>query len=162
MRARAQGRAPFRVAQELTRVPVALTQRMCDNVHKTRRMRRPRLRSDGESIVRSKKWVPRAAFWRLGDVHPEEKVIAMDTTLEPTMMTTDEVLERLAERGIRTSEFADAAGIDRAAMSAILHGRQYCGPARKARIERAIVALGLDRDAPDHAGELVFAVTRAG
>ncbi len=67
-------------------------------------------------------------------------------------MTAKVLRERLITRGIRQEEFARAVGMDQPCLSSILRGRQYLGPVRKARIERAIEQFGLDRDVPPEDG----------
>jgi hypothetical protein len=60
-----------------------------------------------------------------------------------------QVRTRLVEHGVKVGDLARAASMPPSDLSAILHGRPvYLGPERKARIERAIGELGLDRAAP--------------
>ncbi len=70
-------------------------------------------------------------------------------TAERTL-TGRQLKARLVERGIRMTDFARAAGMPQPNMSTILAGRDPVGPSRRARIEAAIVALGLDKEeSPD-------------
>ncbi len=73
----------------------------------------------------------------------------METT-ERTL-TARQLKARLVEHGVSMTALARAAGMVEPDMSAILAGRDRIGPARRARIEAAIVALGLDRDEPPEA-----------
>ncbi len=63
-------------------------------------------------------------------------------------LTGRQLKARLVERGVTMTALARAAGMVEPEMSAILAGRDRIGPLRRARIEAAIVALGLHRDDP--------------
>jgi len=52
----------------------------------------------------------------------------------------------LVERDVRVTDFARAAGMPQPNLSAILAGREHVGPVRRARIEAALIRLGLDTE----------------
>lgn len=58
---------------------------------------------------------------------------------------------RLVEKGLRVKDLAEAARMRPAALSGILSGGEYVGPARRARIAEAVKLLGLDRPDDDEA-----------
>src|SRR5260221_14622814 len=62
-----------------------------------------------------------------------------------------ELRRRLAARGLRQADLAAAAGLFPTSLSAILNGDMPIGDIRRARLEAAITALGLDRPTPDPA-----------
>ncbi len=75
-------------------------------------------------------------------------------------LTGRQVRARLFERDITVTDLARAAGMHQQNLSAILAGRMYVGPARRARIERAIAELGLDREQPAAPSEPTFTIRR--
>jgi hypothetical protein len=84
--------------------------------------------------------------------------------METTTLTGHQVRGRMKERGITLAQFAAEADMYETDVSAILSGHEYLGPSRRARMERAIVRLGLDRDEapePDSPMEHVFSIRSA-
>ena len=65
--------------------------------------------------------------------------------MEVTTLNSDQLRERMREAGISQTAVAREAGMPSSDLSAIFNGRDYLGAKRRARIEAAIVRLGLDK-----------------
>jgi transcriptional regulator with XRE-family HTH domain len=68
--------------------------------------------------------------------------------MEANVLTASELRERMRARRVTQNELAERAGINQPHLSAILRGREYCSPARHARIGQAIKELGLHKVEP--------------
>ncbi len=65
-----------------------------------------------------------------------------------TEVTASALKQRMKARGLSQIDLARAAGMQQCAVSGILGGYVRMGPKREAQLAEAILALGLDRDAP--------------
>ncbi len=61
------------------------------------------------------------------------------------VLTARELRRRMTLKGVRIGDLAHEADVYPSALSAILSGQLPIGEQRRERIERAIIALGLDR-----------------
>ena len=79
-----------------------------------------------------------------------------DTKMESVaeMLTATELRRRMTLKGVRIGDLAHEADVYPSALSAILSGQLPIGEQRRERIERAIVALGLDRIVEPPAAQL--------
>ena len=79
---------------------------------------------------------------------------------ETKTVSSGTLRDRMRARGITVGQLAEAAGMRQADMSAALRGKVYVGAKRRAQIESAILALGLDKEPqPDGGPKVLWRIT---
>ena len=71
-------------------------------------------------------------------------VSEQEKAVETTTVSWPQVKQKMDRQGVTVADLARAAGDYRENVSAIIHGSQYCGPDRMARLRKALRELGVD------------------